>query len=482
MYVHFIRIKTVNNKIPHIGNETVFMIWSHSSLTTVCSLSNDLQKGLRSSFIDRSTVLRLLDYSFNNVKIIDNYCFLTHSFLQVLYLNNNNLLLLKPFAFKGIVSLQKLDISNNYLITLYSVSLKVIVLNIINTEFHTNKINPLLSSVSKIMTTDHLVCCLMTESNSDCLGVQLVSLKCQLVKRTLAIKILTITSAVIMTTLILYFHFLEGKRSARSVRKSDKYVVSNILLSIITVTDLVKTVTTFSIIMASVQNVTNYNSELARLKKHFICKFLGFTSAFSFTHYLLLVNLWTLYRLIAVKYPLNKYLKDLDIFKLITLFCSLFCALMSIMCSIGYHIVEDRDTMPSEVCMYVGESFTSVTLRFFTLFQSTMQIGTFLSTLMFHFFMLKEIKKSNFVKFNKSIAGKVRYQAMLVCVVNASCLVPSSVIYVTSVLVKHFPLHVLLWTTVLVHLLVSLMNPVAHLSLPLIKKKLQRLVIKMLNP
>ena len=413
--------------------------------------------------------------------MIDNHCFSTYPILQLLYLSDNNLSFLKPFAFKGIVSLLILDISNNYLIMLQSIPFEVNILNINNTKLHTININPLLSSVSKILTSDHLVCCFLAELRVDCLGVHLVSSKCQLVKRTMAIKLLIITSTLLMVTVILFLNFVEGQISGRWVRKLDKYVVSDILLSIISVTDLVKTATIFCIIIVTLQNILNYNSGFERIKKHFSCKFLGFVSAFSYTNFLLLVNVWSLYRLIAVKYPLNKYLKDVGTFKLIIILCFLFCVSMSIMCSIGYHIVEDRHKMPSELCMYFGESSVSTTLRLVTLFQSTVQIGTFLSTAMFYFFLFKEIKKSKFVTFKISTTGKVKYQAVLVCAINALCLIPSSAIYITSVLVRHFPLHVLLWTPILVHLLASLMNPVAHLSILLMRNKLKGLVIKIYN-
>ena len=458
VFLHFTKI-TADISGFQISKEIVFLIWSHSNLTAICFPSQ----------VSQNEVLRFIDYTFNNVKIIDNYCFSAFIILQILYLGSNKLTFIKPYAFRNVTFLLKLDISNNYLTSLYSIPIQLKLLNILENNLQEICLDSMLLNVEAIITQDQWVCCFAKKVNIFCTGVKLIPWKCQIVRKHFVTKIMSISLA-FSIVLFTFFSYFIGHQISKKYLKSKQHFTSDILTSSIAANDLLRAITMLITFFLCFQDVYSYNIAFEKIREHFICKFLGFISFFSFLFTILLVNMWSFYRLIAVKYPLNKYLKNSDILKPIMIFCSLICASLCILCSVLYHIVEMKNTMPSELCMYVGDSFSSPTLMSVILFKSLLQFGSLVSMVIFYFMIIHIMISTKYIEIKKTLIKRIICQAVFVCTVNSLYYIPSTIIYIASVVMIDFPVYVLVWVPVVVNLTTSFVNSLIYVLVPLTKK------------
>ena len=66
---------------------------------------------------------------------------------------------------------------------------------------------------------------------------------------------------------------------------------------------------------------------------------------------------------------------------------------------------------------------------------------------------------------------KLFLQFILVTVTNALCWLPSSTIYIISVVRETYPANLLIWNAILINPINSMINPVIFCMLPVLKKK-----------
>ena len=130
-----------------------------------------------------------------------------------------------------------------------------------------------------------------------------------------------------------------------------------------------------------------------------------------------MVNLLSFYRFIAVKYPLKSYLKDVEMLKKFQLKFFICITSINALSSVFYHIVEQRDEMPTALCMYVGETNSSITIKCITLCLASLQAGSFISVTIFYSCIVKVLRKQKCIRLNRSKSNndKVVFQAVLIC-------------------------------------------------------------------
>ena len=450
--VVFFKLLNIKNDLRgelQIGNETVSLIWSHSGLKSVCSI--------------HGKALQLVDYSFNNIQRIEPDCFSLYE-----NLNNNKIKFLNPITFGGLTKLIKLDISKNCLFHLFSLPNKLKILNISHNNFVRIRLNFRQLNIQMIFTNDYRICCLVNKLNVYC---SVNPKKCKTILYSIGFRVAFIVILLLVVILNILSLILR-KYKFKSLPNNEKSLVFDANLSTMNVNNVATAICVLSILAASFQYEKIYFSGFDNWKKHIICKICGFIFNVGYLHSVLLVNLLTFYRFIAVKYPLKSYLKDVEMLRKIQLKLFICITSMYALSSVFYHIAEQRDEMPTALCMYVGGTNSSITIRCVTLCLVIIQTGSFISVTIFYSFIVQVLRKQKCTTLNRSKSNndKVILQAVLICASKALCYLPSSTIYIASVVMEGFPIDVLMWNAMIVHSMELLMNPIIYCLIPWNKK------------
>ena len=179
--------------------------------------------------------------------------------------------------------------------------------------------------------------------------------------------------------------------------------------------------------------------------------------------------------MIVVKHPFNSHFKSHKII-IRYLGTGLICSgISSLVIVYSYQAIEHSILMPSSFCLFLGETIKSVTVKFATTVMVILQIGSFISITILYLLVWKELKKSYFIiSQSPSIDKHVLVQSFLVTITNALCWLPSSTIYITSVVLEIYPTELLIWNAILINTVNSVINPIVFCIAPTTKNLYKR--------
>ena len=201
------------------------------------------------------------------------------------------------------------------------------------------------------------------------------------------------------------------------------------------------------------------------------CKSLGFISLFSMLNSLFILNFMSVSRLVVVICPFNSYIKTnrtVIRYVIIGMFTITVVCMITVMI---YGITEQNKLMPSSTCLFLGETSKSLTVKMITILISSIQIGSFLNILIIYIIIINELNKPNITNFKSSrIDKQILVQSVLITITNALCWLPSSAIYITSVVMETYPTNLLIWNAILINPLNSVINPLIFCLGPLLKR------------
>ena len=140
----------------------VFLIIRNSTLSDSCD-------------IYQSSNIIFIDFSFNNLKIVEQNCFVKLKYLKAILLNNNDIFLVKPKSFNDLPSLNLLCLSSNPLSMVASnfivFSYSLILLQVKKIKFWNLNPSSFASlNIGIIDTTDYHLCCIVS-SDIKCTGL-----------------------------------------------------------------------------------------------------------------------------------------------------------------------------------------------------------------------------------------------------------------------------------------------------------------------
>ena len=338
-------------------------------------------------------------------------------------------------------------------------------------------------TVDMISTNDYRICCLMVNTDTTCLTKPQWPESHEVMLYSLSSKIVTILEFVLIIFLNI-ISLLSRFIKFRYVGKFEYVRTANIKLNkmnnklcnfefnviILNVNDIL-----FGLYLVTRFVVDQYYERTyvvyAKQWMHsFLCKSLGIISIFSMLNSLFLLNLLSLSRLYTVKYSFKSYFRNIKIISK-QIIAGVMCnAILCVVIFFTYLNIEQNAMMPSSVCLFLGETLKSITVKTATIMIIVLQMGSFLSITICYLMMWKEIKKSSFtISRTASIDRKVLIQSLLVTVTNVLYWLPSSAIYFTSIVKESYPTNLLLWNVILINPVNSVINPIIFCIMPLVK-------------
>ena len=436
-------ITTLENKLKN----TYFVYLPRNNITTVCPLL----------FLSK---LLLLDLQFNHLSEIRAKCLSVSAFLIKLNLNNNDIIYLSIYSFYDLYYLRFLDLSKNPFINVPSkcfygiFSLKVLHLGKNKMkEIHVKAF--VYSNIKIIKSVDYKISCICPK-NAYCTSHPPWYASCSDILPGITFKTMYITISVSTISLNVMSILLQICRKHGNKNFKIKVIglhlgdsLCGVYLFIIWIYDHV------------FQGVHLINEEL--WKTHPMCFVThGLVLWFVISIPISLVNLSTT-RLKAVLHPLETRMKCQKEAIYQVIIVHLFALCVSIFFTLVLQFTETH--LPTNLCLpFIHPSgspiFTKVVSWIIILNQSVVSI--LISVI--NIFLMKNVNKSvgsiqTSQSSNTSNYKLMLFQLMLTGISNMLCWFPANAVYILAMFLPVYPINLVIWTTVAIMPLNSVINP-----------------------
>ncbi len=437
-----------------------------------------------------SESLKFLDLSNNDAKKVLSNCFDHLPVLKMLLLKCNRIEDINPNAFGGLSQVFMLDLSGNKLVSLCSTfyeALEIRVFNITDNSFQEINFGQLGNlHLDVIATDDYRICCLLLESETICTASPTWPQNCNILLHDTPAEIFDIVFALVATTVNIagivwgIVESIKMKRtkfqmvgSVKIVKKENKSLsfVTNIIF--LHTNDLIFGVYLLIIFACSKLYEKNYPVESPNWLQSPLCKVLSCIFLLGLINSLLVVHLLTISRLFATKYPFKSTFKNTKlVLKYLATGTVCTCVISALFVTM-YTVVEKQEKLPSSLCILVGRTTSSPTVNTATILAASLQVGFFISICIQYGVIVQELTKPSDLGCHKNKSNQkssLLTQFFLVTASNALCWFPSAAICVATLVMRTYPIQLLVWNTILIIPLNCIMNPVIYSLIPFLKK------------
>ena len=460
-----VKINQIGFDLSNVNNDILVLKWTQSNFQDLCNILQN-----------KPTSVKFLDFSFNHLYEIKKNCFHLHKKVQLLLLSNNKIATIETQAFAGLHNLLKLDLSFNEL-AIFSLhmfsTIHIYIFNVSQNNFKEMYVNVKILEIDMISTDDYRICCLLQESKTVCVRKPRWPQNCNLMLNTKATEVgsLILGIMIFISNGIAFTVSLSNQSRDNLKHKFNyrKHTLSSYLLSSLCfiVNDFLLGIYLIAIFSAGKYYNKNSVVNAEKWMRSLFCTFLGIHTSFTILNSLYLMALISISRLVVVKYPFNSHFKQLKL--IIRYVFAGFSGNISICLGITflYYTIEGRSEMPSSMCLFLGETLNSKTIKGFTIMISLLQFGLCISTIVIYYYIPKFHRLSDF---RKKHDKQVLFHSLLVIVTHATCRLPSCIILIITVTKQNYPLFLLSWYAILLNPINSLVNPVIFWIVPFIKE------------
>ena len=173
----------------------------------------------------------------------------------------------------------------------------------------------------------------------------------------------------------------------------------------------------------------------------------------------MLLSFTTLTRYLVVIYPFNYNYKSAKwVFKGTSVIVMI-SLLLSITSWLVYYVIEGNKLHGIPLCILIGDSSESTTVKMLTLLQSIYQILACMFIITVYCLLIAETKRLK-AKVKQKLSNALIFQIVSLSVSNILCWLPSAVIFIFTFFIRTFPVKMLTWTIIAVVPVNSLINPI----------------------
>ena len=416
--------------------EVKYLYLDHNGLEGICGVLHDHKM--------------LIIFNTNNNKIQDllKLCICNLIATNYINLNKNKIKYMHKQAFWKLPRLRFLNLANNFLNNLEGSFLStLILLNITQNPLHLLKHNSFKNAeVTVIETDEYHICCIVLSSTS-CNAFKPWYVSCSQLLPTLSMRILlTFVACIIVLLNVLSIHLQSKSRSCSSFQM--------VILSV-NLTDILcfcyLTVLLIADFIYSDRFITKevyWRSSIPCLIIFIFAMIFAILSAFY-------LSLMSLCRTMLVIFPLNLTLKSntfiVRILSILFIITTIFSISVSLLFRMKYSI------FPTSLCLPFIQILTILITSFRILSSIFISIN--------YAILLKQLKISHAdlgILSNKTIKNLI-LQVMVVTSSNLLCWLPSDIIYISSLFQSKYSTDLVIWTTIAVTPINSIINPVVFI-------------------
>ena len=403
--------------------------------------------------------LFIFDVAFNLIEIIKKQCFHGYHQLIALNLNDNLIRYIEDQSFANLQSLKFLNLSNNYISNVPQfIFINSHLINMISI-----KNNPLRSihenafqnvKVKLVESTSYHICCIVNQKTK-CNAGKPWYISCSDLLPTGSMK----NIFVLMSVFILFVNLLSISSHAILRKTKPTYFITVVSVNI---TDMLCGLYLCLIWITDIYFQGKFISHERHWRSSFLCfTVFGLSLWFSIVTPLILLFL-SLLRLAVVVNPLSIKLKNArSIFKCLL---AIILISMSVSAVLTFLMKFTQEQVPLNLCLPFVDptnsiSLTKVTAWCVATIQGTISVVIVAS----HSFLVQNLRQYHIEmdsNKNKQHSGMtIIIQLGFITVSNIICWIPTNIIYLTSFFLPRYPTDLVIWTTVLVTPLNSMINP-----------------------
>ncbi len=481
-----VSVSMKNNVFLHLSvvlvfSDISFVFVSYTSLSVLFWLQSKLQWACF-HFNDSSVHLQFLDFSSNVLQTIPANCFKRAKNTKVLILQSNEIATVHENAFSGLSRLVFLDLSLNLLVSLdgkSTVMLNLVLLNVTANEYHDISLDVAQKLKTLIVVTDdYRICCFVKDKI--CTSKPQWPKSCRYLLLSSAAEIVVIIQFVLVFVQNVASVFINTGQLFKVRQKGTPTVsfVSSVLF--VNLNDCLFGLFLLGVLASHWYFGEAYVVYASVWLTSIHCKSFGVLALASVVNAMFLLNLLTVARLCAVKYPFDSKFKSTKLVLKCSFSVSLLAASLSLLSVLLHVFAEKQLEMPSATCIFLGQTSDHITITATSVLVSVLEMLSVASISSQYVAIHTELMSGSKLfsqNSRTSTQGKkqsIVHQAALITISNALCWLPSAAINLFSISVGIFPAELLSWNVILFLPVNSVVNPIIFCFLPLVKSRLSK--------
>ena len=409
--------------------------------------------------------LAAVDLSRNVIMIISKGCFMNLNHLHTINLQVNNLSLVESKSFQNLAKVKLIDIAHNKLQflsknTFYNIA-KIYTLKLQNNLF--NDINfDMFSSVpvNVIVTNDFHICCI-SPKDTECTEIPPWYMSCCNLLPDIKTRLLFS----IISFVILIGNSLSFLKHIAIIKKKQRGGLYSIIICATNVGDFLCGNYLFLVWMGDQQYGREFIVNQMKWRNGVLCS-LAFILILMFNLMMpYMLSFLAFARYMVVIHPMDSKLRSAN-FVFNCVFGGTFTSLLIAFVSVVY--LKFKQIIPTQLCSpFIDPTDSIITIRFLTIGLAILQMSAFCLIIIIYFQLLHFMTKlKNQISVEaKLISPGFVIQLLLVTASNLAGWLPSSLIFLTSLFQSKYSVNLLIWTTIVVIPINSIINPLIFLLL-----------------
>ena len=403
----------------------------------------------------------------NSIALLRKHCFPVDCSILSLDFSSNIISVVQKFTFSGLAKLKVLDLSNNRINVLNTKSFD----GLLNVTFLKINQNPLkfvhmnslqeFTQIKLISTDNYRLCCIKPRVNIMCNSLIRWPASCKdlISKYAITLSMWVIMLLVIMLNLVSIANCIKVAGKQRQKRKSTFHIFALFL----NICDIACGIYLAIIVSSATYFKGSYAINELYWRSHFVCHMASHLLTFFQLSSLSTIGIMTLARLLVVIYPFTSRFQifSFTIKSAISVFITI--SFTSVLLSHFIMYLSESKLLPNGLCSIFYDPMGQTVNRASAIALSFLQLITCFSVILIYLIIYKKTKTSFREQtggVEKSVQRKMIFQILLITGSNIVCWVPSGIIYILSALIHKFPVEILLYTTIYITPVNSIVNPV----------------------
>lgn len=439
--------------------------WNSRNLVDVSIVNSNFEQLCDISRVN--TYLLHLDAGHNNIQSIMANCFSKNLRLRVLKLQNNSISKVHQAGFANLSSLIYLNLSHNAILdfeeNILAQSTKLLVLSLLNCTLSAFQVSTFSSLVLSILeVSDYEVCCTVL-SSAMCTATFPWYLECTWLVPTTLFQVFFYLMSIIIVVQSAISFLIQIISVKRGFQKSKAFPT---VIKSVNVVELLLSSPLLILWIINLVHKENFILQERKWRSSSACHLVFFLMLYSTILSPTILSFVALTRLHVVQYPLESKFKETSFI----LKCILKIFLTTIIVPIIVTIVSCLvyRSVPFALCSpFQDPSHSNVLTTIVTGLSTLYQLSTIIFIITNYTKLLNELQKSQ-AKLKECVSNKKSNRGIFVQVIivvgsNLLCWVPSGAIHFTLLFIHRYPIELLMWTTLLIIPLNSVVDPIVFI-------------------
>ncbi len=462
--IHFKNVALSHtNSMFHLFGKPIFMALQNCGILAICKQTKTLNY-LRTLIVSRNEIssvenncfklmknIHHLNMSLNTIGFIDRNSFLQSKQINILDLSWNSITYLQEKVFSGLISLNVLNLTENPIVSVSSSSFAN-------------------AHIKIIITKCYKVCCFLPSVQAVCPAKPLWPDSCERLISDDIVKVFSWT--IICTAFIMNFCSCLIIR-LKLIQSADSMNSVLICLSII---DIIYCISVLMVVITDEIFANDYLEYEHNWRSSFFCYNLSVLSTIANYLSLFTINLLAITRYCVLKNPLDSSFLDSHFLVRICTIAAISITLPALSLYISYFYTAEGHQLPSGLCLMLGRTEKSVMSYLITIFSIVFHITSFVLIPWLYYLILQIMveSKANLGEASALYNSATAAKPSLATFSNLLCLVPSSVLLFITLIWDEYPFVLLIWATLVIIPLVTVINPFVFVIFKWFKVKLSK--------